>query len=266
MKDPQSGPSIDVIQEKTVEQLEEIPVEKNTKEDLHCTLAIHTRYRSLLGQINWLQSRPQFQWCYKFSRFASKAASPTIVDVKAVNKLARQIKSQPVKLQFWPLIGPWRISGFLNASYRKMKMGLHLEAWKCFGQNHESDLRRTECLMEVFLTMKVKGLKGLCSLQPWQNSILSWNVSVHSSSSVDCGWTYQVKLHTFTRGLTQRTWWRQQEQFTYLNQRKQSTWYPCCEKTLIQGVNICLLIFQLKIVSQIVRRRHRQRQTTWSQQ
>ena len=36
----------------------------------------------------------------KFSRCASKAASPTIGDVKALNKLARQLKSQPVKLQF----------------------------------------------------------------------------------------------------------------------------------------------------------------------
>ena len=69
---------------------------------------MHTRYRSRLGQINWLQSRTQFQCCYKFSRCASRAASPTIGDVKALSKLARQLKSQPVKLQFWPLTGPLR--------------------------------------------------------------------------------------------------------------------------------------------------------------
>ena len=102
-KDPQSGPSMEVSQERAIEEMEEIPVEKNTKEDLHCTPTMHTRYRSLLGQINWLQSRTQFQCCYKFSRCASKAGSPTIGDVNAIKKLARQLKSQPVKLLFWPL-------------------------------------------------------------------------------------------------------------------------------------------------------------------
>ena len=73
-KDPQLGPSIEVSQERAIEELEEIPVEMNTKGDLHCTLAMHTRYESLLGPINWLQSRTQFQCCYKFSRCASKSS------------------------------------------------------------------------------------------------------------------------------------------------------------------------------------------------
>ena len=59
---------------------------------------MHTMYRSLLGQINWL-------------RRAAMAASP-IGDVKSLKKLARQIKSEPVKLQYWPLNGPLRIHGF----------------------------------------------------------------------------------------------------------------------------------------------------------
>ena len=92
-----------VIQERASEELAEIPVEENTNEDLHCTPAMHTRYRCLLGQMNWLQSKTQFQCCYMFSRCASTAASPTIGDVKALNKLARQFKSNPVKLQLWPL-------------------------------------------------------------------------------------------------------------------------------------------------------------------
>ena len=75
------------------------------------------------GQINWLQSRTLFQCCYKFSRCASKAASPTIVDVKALNKLARQLKSQPVKLQFRPLTRPQRIIGFPDASHRNNEDG-----------------------------------------------------------------------------------------------------------------------------------------------
>ena len=115
MKDPQLGTRIEVSQERTIEELEKIPVEKNTKEDLHCTPSMHTRYRSLLVQINWLQSRTRFQCCYKFSRCASKAASPTIGDVKALNKLARH--------QFWPLTGPLRIIGFPDASYRNNEDG-----------------------------------------------------------------------------------------------------------------------------------------------
>ena len=109
VNDSQSGSCIEASQQKANDELEEISVERNTKEDLHCTNAMHTRNRSLLGQINWLQSRTQFQCCYKFSRCASMAASPTVGDVKALNKLARQLTSQPMKLQFWPLTGPLRI-------------------------------------------------------------------------------------------------------------------------------------------------------------
>ena len=123
IKDSQSGPCTEVSQQKAIDELEEIPVERNTEEDLRCSSAMHTRYRSLLEQINWLQSRTQFQCCYKFSRCASMAASPTIGDVKALNKLARQLKSQPVKLQFWPLTGPLRIIGFPVASKRNNEDG-----------------------------------------------------------------------------------------------------------------------------------------------
>ena len=93
-------------------------MERNTKEDLQCTPAMQTMYRSLLGRANRLQSRTQFQCCYKFSRCASMAASSTVGDVKALNKLARQLKSQTVKLQYWPLTRPLRILGFPDASHR----------------------------------------------------------------------------------------------------------------------------------------------------
>ena len=105
-------------QEEAIEDLEEIPVERNTKEDLQCTPAMHTMHRSPLEQINWLQWRTQFPCCYKFSRCASMAASPAVSDVKALNILARQHKSQPVTLQYWPLTRPLRIHGFPDASYR----------------------------------------------------------------------------------------------------------------------------------------------------
>ena len=122
MRDLQSGPSTKVSQEQAIEELEEIPVDRNTK-GFHYTPTVHTRYRSLLGQISWFQSRTQIQCCHNFSRCASKAASPTIGDVKDLTELARQLRSQPVKLQFWPLTGPLRIIGFPDASDRNNEDG-----------------------------------------------------------------------------------------------------------------------------------------------
>ena len=130
-KDSQSGSCTEVSQQKDIDELKEIPVQRNTEEDLHCIPAMHTRYRSLLGQINWSQSGTRLQCCYKFSRCASRAASPTVGDMKALNKLEIQLKSQPVKLQFSPLTGPLRIIGFPGASYRNNEDGS--SQMKCFG-------------------------------------------------------------------------------------------------------------------------------------
>ena len=107
-QDSLNGPYIEVSQNKAMGELEEIPVERDTKEDLRCTPSVHTMSRSFLGQINWLQTRTQFQRCHNLSRCASLAAAPTIGDVKSLNKLARQINTQPMKLQYWPLTGPLR--------------------------------------------------------------------------------------------------------------------------------------------------------------
>ena len=51
------------------------------------------------------------------------AASPTVGDVKPLNKLARELKSHPLKLQYWQLTGPLRILGFPDASYRSKDDG-----------------------------------------------------------------------------------------------------------------------------------------------
>ena len=70
MKDPQSGPSLELSQERAIEELEEVPVGKNAKEDLHCTPTMHRSYRSLLEQINWLQVSvllQVFPMCFKGS-------------------------------------------------------------------------------------------------------------------------------------------------------------------------------------------------------
>ena len=52
MKGPQLGPSIEVSQARAIEELKEILVQKNTKEDLHCTPTLHIRYRRCLGHTN----------------------------------------------------------------------------------------------------------------------------------------------------------------------------------------------------------------------
>ena len=132
-QDPQTGPYVEVSQAKAIEELEEIPVERNTKEDLQCTPAMHTMYRSFLGQIKLAAEWTQFQCFYKFSRCASVAVSPTVGDVKALNKLARQLKSQPVKRHYWPLTGP------LTST-----TALHTLAWQCSWENRVSDRQGME--------------------------------------------------------------------------------------------------------------------------
>ena len=80
---------------------------------------MHTAHRSVLGQINWLQSRTQIHSGYQFSRCASKAAPPTIGDARAINKTVRTIRSIPLSMRIWPLEGNARLIGYPNASYRK---------------------------------------------------------------------------------------------------------------------------------------------------
>ena len=73
----------------------------------------------MLGQINWLQARTQYQSCYLFSRCASSAAAPTIADVRSLNKLVRKIRSEVVVLRFWPLKNnSLRIVGYPDAAFR----------------------------------------------------------------------------------------------------------------------------------------------------
>ena len=58
------------------------------------------------------------------------ATSPTNGDVKSLNKLERQIKSQPVKLQYWPLTGPLKILGLLDDPYRSNDDGSSQKSMK----------------------------------------------------------------------------------------------------------------------------------------
>ena len=109
---------ITVEQSLCVSELTEVVIPKGLKDEDKCDKDLHTAYRSLLGSINWLQARTQFQSCYQFSRCASAAAAPTIGDCKTLNKLCRQIVGDPMELMFWPLQGDPRLVAMPDAAFR----------------------------------------------------------------------------------------------------------------------------------------------------
>ena len=109
---------ITVEQSLCVSEPTKVVVPEGLKGEDKCDKDLHTAYRSLLGSINWLQSRTQFQSCCQFSRCASAAASPTIGDCKALNKLCRQIVGDPMELMFWPLQGDPRLVAMPDAAFR----------------------------------------------------------------------------------------------------------------------------------------------------
>ena len=105
---------IAVGQSLCVSELTEVVIPKGLKDEEKCDKDLHTAYRSLLGSINWLQPRTQFQSCYQFSRCAPAAASPTIT----LNKLCRQIVGDPMELMFWPIQGDPRLVAMPDAAFR----------------------------------------------------------------------------------------------------------------------------------------------------
>ena len=109
---------ISIDQKLCLSELEEIVIPKHLKDSDACDVSLHTSYRSLLGSINWLQSRTQFQACYQFSRLASASAAPTVSHCKELNKLCRQIRSEEVELRVWPVKGSPRILGLPDAAFR----------------------------------------------------------------------------------------------------------------------------------------------------
>lgn len=109
---------IAISQNKAIDALTEIRLEGTWQDNTPLTPTQHTQFRSVLGQINWLQSRTQFQAAYGFSRCASAAAKPLIKDLRELNKLVRMIKARPVILKHFPLKGALRIVSYPDASYR----------------------------------------------------------------------------------------------------------------------------------------------------
>ena len=112
------GSCLIVDQDKAIEEIAEIVFDKSLKDDTKVNSLTHTEYRRALGQLNWVQSRTQYHTCYRFSRAASASASPTIGDVKYLNKVIRGLRARPVRLYFWPLRGSLRIMGLPDASFQ----------------------------------------------------------------------------------------------------------------------------------------------------
>ena len=123
-KDKPSG-YILVDQNVKVEELESVLFDHSLKDDVVCTPDLHTQYRSVLGQINWLQSRTQYQSCYEFSRCASTAAAPKIGDCRKLNLLVKRIRGgvdgDLVDLRFYKLRGQLRIIAYPDAAYQNNK-------------------------------------------------------------------------------------------------------------------------------------------------
>ena len=82
-----------------------------------------TEHRSVLGKLNWLQSRTQFHISYRFSRCASASASATILDAKELNKVVRLVKDKPQRLLYAPIKGVPRLMGFPDAAYKNNSDG-----------------------------------------------------------------------------------------------------------------------------------------------
>ena len=65
-KDKKGHSYIRVDQDLCIDELEEITIDKGFSDTTPCPPSLHTSYRSVLGQINWLQSRTQYPFCYAF--------------------------------------------------------------------------------------------------------------------------------------------------------------------------------------------------------
>ena len=128
-----------------IEEISEIDIPKDKKNNLTESLDawMHTKYRSLLGKINWIQSRTRFDACYDFSRCASKAASPNYSDLRDLNTLCRKIRAKHIALRYWPLVhdastilgnasqSPWRIVGYPDAGYQNNKPDKSSQRGQC---------------------------------------------------------------------------------------------------------------------------------------
>ena len=111
------GATVMVHQDLCIEDLHEALIPKGNDGDALVGADL-TEYRSVLGKLNWLQSRTQFHISYHFSRCASAAANATIMDAKELNKVVRLVKDKPQRLLYAPIKGTPRLMGFPDAAYK----------------------------------------------------------------------------------------------------------------------------------------------------
>ena len=111
------GATLTVHQDFCIEDLHEALIPKGKDSDALVGADL-TEYRSVLGKLNWLQSRTQFHISYHFSRCASAAASATIMDAKELNKVVRMVKDKPQRLLYAPIKGTPSLMGFPDAAYK----------------------------------------------------------------------------------------------------------------------------------------------------
>ena len=100
IQDSQSGSFIEVRQQKAIEELEEIPVERNTNEDLHSTPAMHTATNSPDVFLNFLHtegespSHKHIDSGCRFWRGGEHQSRKGCKRSKRSNKAAKQAASQ----------------------------------------------------------------------------------------------------------------------------------------------------------------------------
>ena len=114
---------ISIDQNTAIGEMEEVKIPRGTPDDLKLDPYMHTEYRSKLGQVNYFQNKTQLHATFRFSRLASAAHSPTVKDLKELNKLIREIKFNPVQLNLYKLTGPLRLIVIPDASYQNNSDG-----------------------------------------------------------------------------------------------------------------------------------------------
>ena len=169
-----------------------------------CVSSLHTQYRSVLGQVNWLQSRTQYKACYRFSRCAYAVASPTIVVVKTAEQTCQIDKI-------------WIMCAKLLASERKAQTD-----WLSWCRIQEQCWQQFSARPSYFLSWRHVSIQGRLWLYArlwitqnkscgsihhcfWAVLILR-NVLELVSFCVVCGWTSVPRAWLFTCGPMQTIW------------------------------------------------------------
>ena len=113
------GPYISVDQKLAVDAVEEVKIDKSLKDNIQCNPQLHTAYRSVLGQLNWLQSRNSGSHLLQVFRVVPQPLLVRPLEMSGkLTRLFAPLKSQYVDGRFWPLKGSQRILGMPDASYR----------------------------------------------------------------------------------------------------------------------------------------------------